>query len=117
MATENTTGLRWPFGAGSTKTLTATGAQAITIDNNMTVIDGVTVSATGNRTINLTIGETIAIGAILIIKSKTDGTETTIPGTGMTGATTTGVAGKTKNILFIYDGTNFVQAAAAVQVD
>jgi len=47
--------IKYPFGDADSKTLSATGAQALTIDDNLTVIDGVTTQATGNRTLNLTI--------------------------------------------------------------
>jgi hypothetical protein len=109
--------IRWPFGAASSKALSATGAQAITIDNNVTIINGVTTAATGNRTINLTVDPMLAAGAMLFIKSKTAGTETTIPGTKMQGTTITGVAGKTKTTLYIYDGANFVESGTPVQID
>ena len=107
----------WPFGPADVVALTASGAQAISIENRMTIIDGVTVEATGNRTINLTIDEEVSAGALLLVKSKTNGTETTIFGTGISGATITGVAGKTKNTLFVYDGSNFVEAATPIQID
>lgn len=109
--------IKYPFGASTTEALSATGAQAITITNQMTIVDGVTTEATGNRTINLTIDSQVETGAILFVKSKTNGTETTIFGTGMSGATITGVAGKTKTTVFIYDGTNFVEAATPIQID
>ena len=109
--------LRWPFGKATTIALTATGAQAISIDDNVTIINGVTVPATGNRTLNLTVAPELAAGALLFVKSKTAATETTIPGTKMQGATTTGVAGKTITVLFLYDGANFVQTGTAVQID
>jgi hypothetical protein len=109
--------IKHPFGPATVETLSATGAQALTIDNSVTIIDGVTTQATGNRTINLTIDPTIGVGARLIVKSKTAATETTIFGTGMQGATITGVAGKTKVTEFVYDGTNFVNTNTPVQID
>lgn len=109
--------VKYPFGPASVVQLTATGAQAIEIVNDLTIIDGVTVPATGNRTLNLTVAATVNAGARLFVKSKTAATETTIPGTKMQGATVVGVAGKTKTVEFIYDGTNFVMAGTAVQID
>lgn len=109
--------VKWPFGEADTIALTATGAQAVTIANELTIIDGVTAIATGDRTINLSIGSAIGKGAMLLVKSKTTATETTTFGTGMLGAAMTGVAGKTKTALFIYDGSAFVMAGASVQVD
>lgn len=109
--------VKFPFGPASTVALTATGVQAITIENNVTIIDGVTVEATGNRTLNLTIDDSVDAGARVVVKSKTNGTETTIFGTNITGPTITGVAGKTKVASFIYDGSAFVNEGTAVQLD
>jgi len=108
---------KFPFGAASTVALTATGAQALAISDHLTIVDGVTVEATGNRTLNLTIDQGTPAGARIFVKSKTAATETTIFGTGMSGATITGVAGKTKCVEFVYDGTNFVEAGTPIQID
>ena len=115
MATEQI--VKWPFGPASGLALTATGAQALTIENDLTIINGVTVEATGNRTLNLTIDDNLNAGARLVVKAKTNGTETTICGTGITGPTVTGVAGKTKVFEAVYDGTAFVVVGTAVQID
>lgn len=109
--------IKSPFGAAQAVALSATGAQAISIVSNLTVVDGVTTIATGNRTLNLTISTEVAIGARLILKNKTTGTETSVPGTGMTGPTITGVAGKTFMCEYFYDGSTFKPVAAAVQID
>ena len=110
--------IKYPFGNADTSlSLTATGAQALTITSNFTIIDGVTTEATGNRTINLTIGDEVTAGAILIVQSKTNGTETTIFGTNITSETITGVAGKTINQSFVYNGTAFVAMGADQQID
>jgi len=109
--------VKYGFGAAETVALTATGTQAVTVINDLTVIDGVTVEATGNRTINLTLGSNLNVGARLIVTSKTNGTETTIFGTAITGATITGVAGKTKVTEFVYTGAAFVNTGTPVQID
>lgn len=111
------TNIKWPFGALKTVALSATGAQAITITGQMTVIDGVTTQATANRTINLTIKDNVEAGALIFIKNKTNGTETTTYGTGITSAVTTGEAGKTITQLFVYDGTAFLAAGAQQKID
>ena len=67
--------VRFPFGAADTTALSATGAQAITIDNDLTILDGVTVEATGARTLNFTVTEGVSVGALVVLKSKTNGTE------------------------------------------
>ena len=109
--------VKYPFGAADSVALSATGAQALTIENDLTIVDGVTTQATGNRTLNLTIDAGVKAGAKLILKSKTNAQETTISGTNMIGATLTGVAGKTFVLQFVYDGTNFLEAATPVQID
>ena len=111
------TQIKYPFGLADTKTLSATGAQAIIIDDNLTIIDGVTTQATGNRTINLTIDAELKAGARILLKSKTNATETTIFGTGISSVTIAGVAGKTKTQGFTYDGSNFLPDGTAVQID
>ena len=109
--------LNFPYGAADEHALTATGAQALTINNAFTVIDGVTVPATGNRTLNLTINDEVKKGALLFVKSKTNGIQTTILGTNITSATITGVAGKTKTQGFVFDGSVFLPMGAAQQID
>lgn len=109
--------IKWPFGLGETLVLSATGAQALTINDNLTIIDGVTVEATANRTLNLTIDSEISLGARLLIKTKTNGTEDTIFGTGITSVTVTGAAGKTFTQGFTYDGDAFLPDGTSVQID
>ena len=110
--------IKHPFGATGNPALSTAAAQALTIDKSYTVVDGVTVEAnTNNRTLNLTIDAGMPLGAQLFVMSKTNAAETTIFGTGIIGATITGVAGKTICALFIFDGTNFVQAGAEQQID
>lgn len=109
--------IKWPFGAATVETLSATGDQEIDVVNDMTLVDGVTTEATGNRTLILDIDDNVKPGAILHVASKTNGTETTIFSTGMKGKTITGVAGKTKMTTFIYDGTTFNEVGTEVQVD
>ncbi len=111
------TEINHPFGPAANIALTATGAQAVTIGNTVTIIDGATVEATGNRTINLTIDSEVKAGAKVFVKSKTNGTETTIFGTGITAPTITGVAGKTKTQAFTYDGSAFLPDGLSVQID
>jgi hypothetical protein len=109
--------IKAPFGAVDTATLSATGAQAITIANQVTYVDGVTTVATGNRTLNLTISAEVTAGARIFIAAKTTGTETTIAGTGITMPTITGGAGKTKVTELFYNGTGFVATSAGYQID
>lgn len=108
----------YPFGAADTSlALSATGAQALTISNQVTVVDGVAIEATGHRTINLTIGSGVREGAMLLIQSKTNASENNVFGSNITGPTVAGSAGKTKNFKFMYNGTAFVQVCLSVQID
>ncbi len=109
--------IKFPFGPASVKQLTADGAQAIAVVNTLTIVDGVTTEATGNRTINLTLDDEIETGSRLVFKLKTNDTETTAFGTNITGATITGVAGKTKTVEAVYDGSGFVVVGTAGQID
>lgn len=107
------TRIRYPFGELETHEMTASGDQDFNIDSNYILIDGETVPATGNRTLNLTIDEVVLPGAILIVKSNTSGVETLTYGVGLEGTTETGTAGKTQLIQFVYDGINFKKLSAA----
>jgi len=106
-----------PFGDGATAVLTATGTQAITITNQYTRIDGVTTEATGNRTIDLTLGSELQEGAEILVENKTNATETLTYGTGITAPVQTGVAGKTHNQTFKFNGVAFVAMGADQQID
>lgn len=107
-----------PEGAAPTDlALTATGAQALTIANQFTIVDGVTVEATGNRTINLTINSEVRKGATLFIKTKANGTESTIFGTLITSVTVVGAAAKTNCQSFTYDGSVFLPDGLTVLID
>lgn len=110
-------GVSFPFGSASTASLSATGAQAITISDQLTIIDGATTQATGNRTINLTISAGVKAGAMILATYKTQGTETTTLGTGIDAATITGVAGKTFSQGYMYNGTVFLPFGTANQID
>ena len=109
--------VKWPVGDADEQALSATGAQALTIDDDMTIIDGVTIEGSGVRTIDLTITTGVKKGAMLLIKTKTAGTQNTVFGTGITAPTFAGVAGKTFTQGFKFDGSVFLPDGAAVQID
>lgn len=109
--------IRWPFGAADVVAIAATGTAALTIDNDLTIIDGVTTQATGNRTITMAAATDLKAGARVLVKSKTAATQTTIFSTGCIAPTITGVAGKTFVCELVYDGTSFVAQGTAVQID
>jgi hypothetical protein len=99
--------VRYPFGPADEKVLTATGAQALTIVDGLTLVDGVSVPATAERTLNLTLDADLPKGARLVIRTKTDATENTVFGTGITGTTYAGVLGKTLTRTATFDGVEF----------
>lgn len=109
--------VRYPFGEASLESLSASGAQALDIVNSVTVVDGETIQATANRTINLTIDESVKLGDQIHFKLKTSGTQNTIFGTGIKGADISGVAEKTKTVTAVFDGNEFVLSGAPTQID
>jgi len=109
--------INFPFGALQTIVIGATGAQAVTVKNNFTYIDGVTTQATGDRTLNVTIDPEVQKGALVLVASKSAATQKMTFGDGITGPESTGVAGKTKTQLFVFTGVAFVAAGAEVQLD
>lgn len=109
--------VRWPFGAASVEVMTEKGNNEITVVNTLTIVDGVSVAATADRTLKVTADSELEIGARLIVKSKTTATEKLTPGTGMKGEVITGVAGKTMVAEFIYDGSAFIQSGKSIQID
>jgi hypothetical protein len=109
--------VKFPFGAATVEQLSAEGAQNIEVVNTLTVIDGVTVVATGDRTLNLTPAEDLIVGSELFVKSKTTGTEKLISGNGVTGPEIVGVAGKTIVVQLIYDGSKFIHVSPKNQID
>ena len=109
--------VKHPFGEATVVQLAATGTDNVDIQNDLTLLDGQTVQATGARTVNLNIAPNLKVGARLVIFHKTNATETLTPGTGMKGKAITGVAGKTFAAEYFYNGTEFIQLATAFQID
>lgn len=109
--------VKWPYGAATLLLMTAVGVQAFGIVNNLTIVDGSSVVATDNRTLDLTADEGLTPGARVIVKTTSTGTEKLNPGTGVKGEAITGVAGKTFVAEYVYDGTGFVQTGKSIQID
>lgn len=108
--------VRWPFGAASVEVMKATGVTEVTVVNTLTIVDGVSVSATGDRTLNVTVDADLEVGARLVVKSKTTAAETLTPGVGMKGEEITGEAGKTAVAEYVYDGKAFVQTGKSILI-
>ena len=114
---DSTVLVRRPFGDAPVISLTATGTQDITVEASGTEIDGVTVEATANRTINITAGEFLQVGDLVHVRLQTNGTETTTFGTGVTAPTITGVASNIFTLVLRYNGTAFEQLGAAQNIN
>lgn len=108
-------GVAWPAGGVDIQTPAYAATIPITIADQFTIINPAIL--TGALTINLTITPTVRAGAVIQTLIKTTATEVFTAGTGFTGPTQTGVAGKTKSALWIYDGTTFKMAGTPVQID
>lgn len=109
--------VKWPYGAATILAMTATGAQDFDIVNNLTLVDGSSVIATDNRTLNLTADADLTLGARVIVKTTSTATEKLNPGTGVKGEAVTGVAGKTFVAEYVWDGTGFIQTGKSIQID
>lgn len=110
-----TPSVSWPFGEADLQQPAYAATLAVTITNQLTILDPAIL--TGNMTINLTLEQTVRKGAMLLCELTTTATEVTTFGTGFTSPTLTGVAGKTKIMMFMYDGTTFKPWAAGYQID
>ena len=108
--------VRHPFGEAAIAVLPASGSASVTIQNDLTIIDGETTQATAARTVNLEIAPDLKAGARIVVKHKASATAALTPGTGMTGAELTGTATKLYVAEYIYDGTKFVQLAPALEL-
>lgn len=107
--------INFPFGAATVLRPAYAATLAVTIRSNFTILDPAIL--TGAMTINLTIDSEVLIGSSLLVQTTTTGTEVTTFGTGFTAPTLTGVAGKTFQTLFIYDGVTFKPVATPRQID
>ena len=103
--------IRYPFGAADVQSITGSGAQAITVDDLLTILE---LSAlTGGVTINLTFESTppVPVGARMIIHAVQGGTGQNVTlGTGFDAAAAdlTGVANDEDIIELYYNGTAMV---------
>jgi hypothetical protein len=107
-----------PFGAIQTATLTASGNQAISINAQVTYIDGTTTGSTGGRTLILTIGSEVKAGAMIhLAAAATSGAGNLVFSTGFTATTHLQANGKTHTQSFFYNGTTFYPMAEITQVN
>lgn len=108
--------ISWPMGKADVVTLPYAATQAVEITNRFTIL--VFAILTGDTTLNLTIDSEVEEGSMLLIQvPATNNADDLTLGTGIDGPAIVGVATKTKTQLFIHNGTLFVPAGAAVQID
>jgi len=101
--------IKFPFGAAEVEAVTGTGAKAITVKDNLTVVNA--ASLTGNVTLNLTFETGLEVGARMIIHAVQGATgRNVILGTGFaaSAADLTGVANDEDIIELFYNGTAMV---------
>ena len=100
---------KFPFGAPDTQAIAGTGAQAVTVSDNLTILE--LASLRGAVTLNLTFDQNYGNGARIIIRAIQDATGRNVTlGTGFaaSAADLTGVANDTDIIELYYDGTSMV---------
>lgn len=109
--------VEYPWGSADIQTPAFASTIAVSISNQLTIINPATL--TGAVTINLTLDQGVKAGARILYIALSDGTaRATTFGTGFQmAAGMAGVISKTKAIEFIYNGTAFYATSAGVQVD
>lgn len=113
MATTSTAQIKFPFGLADVQTPAYAATQAITITDALTILRP--AIATGATTLNITTDANVPTGALLFVVWLATATEVLTFGTAIDGIVITGVAGKTKTKLFVYDGAVWI--AVGEQID
>lgn len=108
--------LKWPFGAANVQSPADAANIAVTVANNFTIVK---LALAGNRTLDLTVDAQVDVGAILIVRSTSDGTARDLTlGTAIDGPLLTGTISKTKSQAFFLDTDRiFKPMGAFAQVD
>jgi hypothetical protein len=99
---------KFPFGAAATEAVTGTGG-SVEVEDHLTIIT--LSSLTGAATLNCTAGDTLTVGAMVIVKVVQGATGRNVTmGTlfDSSVADLTGVANDTDIITCFYDGTSLV---------
>lgn len=108
-------GVAYPFGYADIQQPAYAAVLPVTISDLFTILDPATL--TGNMTINLTLAAGVRPGAAIFVQLTATAAEVVTFGSGFTALTITGVAGKTKTQLLIFDGVSFKPVGTAVQID
>lgn len=106
--------IKYPFGAAEVEAVSGSGAKAITVKDNLTIIEA--ASLTGAATLNLTFETGLEKGAKMVIHVVQDGTGRNVTlGTGFAASAPdlTGVANDEDIIELWYNGTAMVPLTAA----
>lgn len=107
--------IKFPFGEADSVTLEDAATLALTVNNTKTIAS---VSLGQAATLNVTPNAELPVGSELHLKVTSDATGRDVTlGSNITGPTLAGAANKTKVATFVFDGTNFIQAGAEVQLD
>ena len=110
-------GINFPFGEATTSTLAplATGAAAVTIQDNFTFVSLGTFSAA--TTLTITAHAEIRVGARVLVQGLVDGTNRVLSFAGdAMAAATTFTASKTRTVELIWNGSKFV-GVGTMQID
>ncbi len=105
--------IKFPHGAHQSYVLTSAGTGTYAIDeikNAVTIVDCATTQGTGNRTLTVTTSDTVEIGSVMYVITKTSGTQDHIFSTGFTANNHTGVTGKIFVHTFIYTANGWYKA-------
>lgn len=101
--------ITYPFGKATTLSATADADSVATADiwNTMTILD--LDSLTHITTLNLSIDPGTKVGSILVIRSRSGAVaKALVAGTGLDFPNVSGSINKGKQVMCVYDGTNFV---------
>jgi len=99
---------KFPFGVAATEAVSGTGG-TVEVEDHLTIITCSSLS--GAATLNLTAGDTLTVGAMLIVKVVQGATGRNVAAGTLFDASVadlTGVANDTDIITCFYDGTAFV---------
>jgi hypothetical protein len=109
--------IKQPFGEFQEIVIAATGATALTIENDAAVLTATTI--TGNITVPVTAGANLEDGAKILFLVLTNGTESITFSGDIATPVIIGVAGKTFSQSFFYNknANTFYPNGLAVQVD
>lgn len=103
------------FPTAEVQSLAYAATTAATVKRQITVLK--LAEMAGAVTLNLTIGDDVKEGALLMVQAASDGTARALTfGTGMNAPACAGTISTKKAVCFIFDGTSFVATGAPVVI-